>query len=100
MVKVEEEIIFNKLKTVFLTSKEADEMSDLILDLQDYLINQGYLTKELRLTKDSYESESLKEITDIFTKVRNEYQAYNEPCGDFSYLAVAYYWLEAKGIIV
>lgn len=88
---------FERLKELNLL-KNHDEMAELMLELQSYLIEKGYLTNELRKTSSSYRTESAKEIVTIFVSVRNEYQPYEHECEDFSYISVAFDWLEINNI--
>lgn len=88
---------FERLKELNIM-KDHDSMADLMLDLQGYLIKKGYLTKDLRRTTTSNRSESTEEIVNIFISVRNQYQPYESVCEDFSYVSVAFDWLEINNI--
>jgi len=90
---------FKELK---LLNKQAkhDEMAELMLELQDHLIQKGYLTDDLCRTQKSMRDSNTKQIVKIFLNVRREYQEDDEPCHDFSYIAVAFDWLNEYGIII
>lgn len=77
-----------------------NEMADLMLELQNHLIQKGYLTDDLCRTRLQFHDSSIKQIVNIFLNVRREYQQDNEPCDDFSYIAVAFDWLSENGIQV
>lgn len=77
--------------------RNHDEMAETVVKLQHHLVRAEYLTEDLVPTITSDISVLDKQIVDIFLDVRREYQEDGEVCQDFSYLSVAWYWLESNG---
>jgi len=77
--------------------RNHDEMAETVVKLQHHLVRAEYLTEDLVPTNTSDISVLDKQIVDIFLDVRREYQEDGEVCQDFSYLSVAWYWLESNG---
>ena len=69
--------------------KDHDSMMDTALALQAFLIDHGYLSKDIRKTSKYGRYGLIDSIIDIFLFVRNEYQDYKEPCTDFSDILLA-----------
>lgn len=70
---------------------KADDASDLMLDLQDFLINKGVIDENLFPL--NVNSDIEKQISDIFLDIRRKFQNDDEQISDFSYLMVADKWL-------
>lgn len=91
--------IINKVyrELLSLNSKgDHDEQAELMVDLQDYLIRNEYLTEELLPTEKG--NSKLNKLVSIFLRVRREFQPDDEKVQDFSYLSVAWDWLVDTGV--
>lgn len=97
MEKKLKEEYYNKLVELN-TGAKHDDMAELMLNLQDDLIERGYMTQDLKKTESSNTTETLSLVTDVFLEIRREYQHDDEPITDFSYLSVAWEWLVKTGV--
>ena len=75
---------------------KGDDAADLMLDLQDYLINNKIISDNLFPLNIENDEQHL--IANIFLEVRRDFQADNEEIHDFSYLSVADKWLNSNAI--
>lgn len=92
MEKVEE--IYTELKE--LNKKgDHDGLAEKMVDLQDYLTEQGYITFDLKPTEKG--KKELSSLVDLMLVVRSEYSKEDEPVKDFSYLSWAWDWLISRG---
>lgn len=88
---------FFNLLLHYNNKKDDDNMSELMVSLQSYLIDLGALTKNLFPIK--VDDEKVNKLTEIFLNVRREYtEDTQEETNDFSYWSVALDWLNQNKI--
>ena len=91
---------FNKLleinNRIDFQSNKADDVSDLMLDLQEYLIETKVINSDLFPSNINSIDDEL--ISNIFLDVRRNFQDDDEEIRDFSYLQVADKWLSVNNV--